>query len=72
MRVTSALTCSATVTAGGLPPYQYEYRLYEASTSTWATVREYGPNGVLSWTPPHTGDFQLELRVRSAGDDSGV
>ncbi len=67
MRVTSALTCSATVTAGGLPPYQYEYRLYEASTSTWATVREYGPNGVLSWTPPHTGDFQLELRVRSAG-----
>ena len=66
-RPNAPVTCSASVSSGGLAPYQYEFRVYEASASSWSTVRAYGPSGVLSWTPPHTGDFQLELRVRSAG-----
>jgi hypothetical protein len=60
----TTITFSATA-SGGSPPYHYKWWVFDGG---WYVVRDWTPNGSLSWTPtaPSAG-YRVAVWVRNAG-----
>jgi hypothetical protein len=49
---------------GGGPPLQYKFVLVRKATNTTTTVQD-GPSNVLVWTPQFSGNYTLQVLIRS-------
>jgi hypothetical protein len=65
MAAGTTATWTATV-AGGAAPYQYQFRVYDASVG-WRTVRDFSSDNTLTWAPTVSGTYQVEVRVWDTG-----
>jgi hypothetical protein len=56
-----------TVTAsGGSGPLQYRFYVYREGTG-WTMLRDYGSSNTATWVPTVTGNYALQVWVRSTG-----
>jgi hypothetical protein len=62
------MTWTATAIGGG-PPLQYKFVLLRKATNTTTTVQD-GPSNVLVWTPQFSGNYTLQVWVRSTNSQA--
>jgi hypothetical protein len=63
--VGTRITWTATTT-GGVPPIQYEFWRYSASTG-WMIVQGYSTTNTFSWMPSQPGQYDIAVWVKNAG-----
>jgi hypothetical protein len=48
-------------------PVEFRFLLFNAQTSQWTLLREYGRENTASWTPPAPGVYTVQLWIRRVG-----
>ena len=53
--------------AGGTPPLQYRFWLFDPHSGAWTILRDYGASNQATWRPGAPGSYVVQVWVRSAG-----
>ncbi|MGN0470479.1 MAG: hypothetical protein ACI4GV_06155, partial [Acutalibacteraceae bacterium] len=54
------------IATGGTSPYQYSFTAKHSTASEWTVLKAYNSTSTKSWTPGHTGTYQVCAKVKDS------
>jgi hypothetical protein len=58
--------------SGGVAPYTFKFLITADNWTTWSVARDWSTVTTLAWTPTTTGNYQVGVWARSAGNPANV
>lgn len=58
---------TATIAGSSTENLEYKFVLLTHATAVWSVIRDYTSSNAVTWTPPATGDYTLQVWARRVG-----